>query len=210
MKKLTILFGCVAALSLTACADKKEASNKNFKAALASYFEKKGDVCLDFLHMPAELSEFEAASQKDKPTGRAKELAALEAAGLVKGEMRDISEMNLATKKHFQVKHYEFTEAATPFLLAHNDKKLLCWGKQTVADVIKWRGPVKAGQYEEAEVVFTYKISNIASWAKRDDVQAAFPQVKSGIEGEGKAERVRVVELTSEGWESKKSFFDIR
>ena len=44
---------------------------------------------------------------------------------------------------------------------------------------------------------------NLADWAKKPEVQAAFPVVKSILDGAGSKESKHAIKLTSQGWEAK-------
>ena len=69
--------------------------------------------------------------------------------------------------------------------------------------IVKWEGPMKFGDYQEAGITYTYKLTDVATWASMPEVQAAFVDVKKISEGAGTMERKHVVKLTSEGWEAK-------
>jgi hypothetical protein len=79
----------------------------------------------------------------------------------------------------------------------------LCWGKKALDKIVKWEGPMKFGDYQEAGITYTYKVNNLADWAKKPEVQAAFPVVKSILDGVGSKESKHAVKLTSQGWEAK-------
>ncbi|HBN8600976.1 TPA: hypothetical protein L3730_005862 [Pseudomonas aeruginosa] len=62
---------------------------------------------------------------------------------------------------------------------------------------------MKFGDYQEAGITCTYNVNNLADWAKKPEVQAALPVVKSIIDGAGSKESKHAVKLTSQGWEAK-------
>ena len=66
---------------------------------------------------------------------------------------------------------------------------------------MKWEGPLKLGDYQEVLVTYTYQLTDIADWAKKPDVQAAFPMIKTTMEGAGSKEGKLRLKLTSVGWE---------
>jgi hypothetical protein len=70
-------------------------------------------------------------------------------------------------------------------------------------EVVKWEGPMKFGDYQEAGITYTYKVNNLADWVKMSEVQAAFPGVKSVLDGVGNMESRHAVKLTNQGWEAK-------
>ena len=79
----------------------------------------------------------------------------------------------------------------------------MCWGKKALDKIVKWEGPMKFGDYQEAGITYTYKVNNVADWAKKPEVQAAFPVVKSILDGAGSKESKHAIKLTSQGWEAK-------
>ncbi|MCL2636040.1 MAG: hypothetical protein FWD50_05360 [Betaproteobacteria bacterium] len=204
---LLVVFGSVA---LAACGNKTDANEKNFGAALTQYFDKKGDLCLNErwpvdVDISAMALIIEKSAEKHFGSSSGKRMAALEAVGLVKSE--DVAKA--------KIKRYTLTDAAKPFVqekevdsfgLSGNTKTKqtdLCWGKKALDKVVKWEGPMKFGDYQEAGVTYTYKINSLADWAKSPEVQAAFPSVKSILDGAGKREEEHAVKLTSQGWEAK-------
>jgi hypothetical protein len=79
----------------------------------------------------------------------------------------------------------------------------ICYGKKSIASIVKWEGPMKFGDYQEANVKYLYKIDGLADWANKPEIQAAFPFVAQIINNAGKKEQALGVKLTSIGWEPK-------
>ncbi len=216
-QQLAIL-AALGTVTLAACGSKTDANEKNFGAALTQYFDKKGDLCLNTKRWPVDLNEYDVRLQKTTATGPGGQMAALEAAGLVKGEDIEVDVMGIMGKPtgtKAKVKRYTLTDAAKPFsqekevsaigLNGRTTEKQtdLCWGKKALDKVVKWEGPMKLGDYQEASVTYLYKVNNVAEWAKRPDVQASFPVVKSILEAAGTKPAKHPIKLTSEGWEAK-------
>jgi hypothetical protein len=214
-KHLTILALLGATATLVACGSKTDANEKNFGAALNQYFDKKGELCLEIRKWPVDVSDSELRMQATSRTGLASRMAALEAAGLVKGEDAEApaSVWDIHPNAKVKVKRYVLTDAAKPFVQEKDVRSVgldgvktskqpdLCWGRKTLDKVVKWEGPMKLGDYQEADVTYTYKIEHTADWARRPDVQVAFPAIKMILDGAGKDESKRGVKLTSVGWE---------
>jgi len=51
-----------------------------------------------------------------------------------------------------------------------------CYGQQALDKIVNWRGPTAAGDSEEPTVFYTYRIENLADWAKNPDIQKVFPR----------------------------------
>lgn len=92
-------------------------------------------------------------------------LAALEGAGLVKGEDAEVDIMGIMGKPtgaKAKIKRYTLTDAAKPFVqekevasIGLNGKTTekqtdLCWGKKVLDKLVKWEGPMKFSDYQEA------------------------------------------------------------
>ncbi len=78
----------------------------------------------------------------------------------------------------------------------------LFWGKQTLDKVVKWQGPMKFCEYQEAVVFYTDKLEQVPDWAKKPEMQAAFPAVKQTLDSAGVEQQI-VLDLSSKGWEVK-------
>ena len=215
MKKNIAILAALSIATLTACGNKTDANEKNFGAAMNQYFEESGDLCLN-VSWPVDLSEMDLRLQKTMQAGRANQMAALEAAGLVKGADTEVEIMGIMGRPmgaKAKIKRYTLTDTAKPFaqekvvasigINGKTDEKQtdLCWGKKTLDKVVKWEGPMKLGDYQEAGITYTYKVNNLADWAKKPEVQAAFPEVKITLDRAGSQEYRRTLKLTNRGWE---------
>lgn len=210
----------MTAILLAGCGSKSDPNEKNFGAAIDQYLDKHGDLCLDFVdRWPTYLSDEDLAKQEGKPTSVAGKLAALEAVGLVKSEKGEVPGMGYwgqPSDKKVAGRTYALTDAAKPF--ARDRKGLfsfklsgddaaekpmikLCWAKMAVDKVVKWEGPIKIGDYQEAPVKYQYKITGMADWAQNSDIRRAYPDIEKEIAGAGNQTYQRSLHLTSNGWE---------
>lgn len=218
MKKV-VSSAIAVAILLVGCGNKTDVNAKNFGAAISQYLDKKGELCLDLAKWPVDVPEWDWDEPKRLPTFSAGKMAALEAVGLAKSEVAEVEGSGTNGKPRgvtFKVKRYTLTDAAKPFE-KHKENKYstisqgevketltnLCWGKKALDKVVKWEGPIKLGDYQEVGVKYLYKIDGMADWAKKPELNAAFPQVGRTIEGAGKEEQKHGLSLTSEGWEAR-------
>lgn len=217
MKK--VVGGAVAmTILLAGCGSKTDANEKNFGAAVGQYLDKKGELCLNITKWPVDVNDMDLRLQKTMPTGTAGRMAALEAVGLAKSEDTDVDIMGIMGKPtgaKAKIKRYNLTDAAKPFEQTKEVERIglsgktketqtdLCWGKKALDKVVKWEGPMKFGDYQEANVKYQYKIEGLAEWAKKPEFLAAFPYVGQITEDAGKKEQQHGVKLTSVGWEAK-------
>lgn len=219
MKKRVIYAAVLGALVLASCGSKQDANEKNFGAAISQYLDKKGDLCLRLNKWPVDVSEMDLRLQKTMPTGTAGQMEALAAVGLVSETDTEIDQIgifdNKSTGHKFKVKRYALTDAGKKFYREQEinqiglggSKKVMqgdiCYGKKALDKVVKWEGPMKFGDYQEANVKYLYKIDNLADWTKKPEFLAAFPDVGQIIEAAGTKEQQGGVKLTSLGWEPK-------
>jgi hypothetical protein len=193
---------------LAGCDNKTDANEKNFGSAITRYLDQEGELCLNNIKWPTDVYGSDASLQN--------EMAALEAVGLAKAGDAEVDELNFLGQnpdgRKIKVRRYTLTDAAASFERTKEvpvpgpggRKEMwtgLCWGKLALGKVVKWRGPMKMGDYQVAGVTYQYKIDGLADWAKRTEILAAFPGIGRVTEGAGKEEREQDVELTSVGWE---------
>src|SRR5579859_1747066 len=198
-------------LLLVSCASKKDANEKNFSEALNSYLAKKGQICLAIPSAwPVDLNE----SERRSGMGRAAEMAALEKAGLVRSHETETEYTPPLSSRPVKIKvlRYELTDSGKTFyrqkdrlaLVGNNQVQAdLCYGQQTLDKIVKWDGPTPAGDSKEASVFYTYKIENLAEWAKNPDIQRVFPGVVSTIDAAGRTQMNQALTLTNQGWQAK-------
>ena len=217
MKK-TVWSAAAVAMLLAGCGSKTDPNAKNFGAALDQYFAKRGDLCLGTPRWPVEIEEQDVRIEQRMPGSRAGQMAALEAIGLAKSTEVDkpsVSFTGLPTGRTYRVKSYTLTDASKPYqrevaaasvdllgkpVPARTD---LCWGRKALAEVVKWEGPMKLGDYQEALVQYRYKVDAVADWATKPEVAAVYPQIARVIKGANGEPSQHAVKLTSEGWEAR-------
>ena len=211
MKKSLPWLALFSVLLLVSCASKKDANEKNFSEALNSYLAKKGQLCLGIPSAwPVDVNEAERRSGM----GRAAEMAALEKAGLVRSHETETKYTPPLSSRPVKtnVLRYDLTDTGKTFyrekdrLALAGNKQVqgdLCYGQQTLEKIVKWDGPIPVGDSKEASVIYTYKIDNLAEWAKNPDVQRVFPGIISTIEGAGRTQMNQALTLTSQGWQAR-------
>lgn len=211
MKKSLPWFTLFSVLLLVSCASKKDANEKNFSEALNSYLAKKGQLCLGIPSVwPVDLNEAERRSGM----GTAAEMAALEKVGLVRSHEAESEYMAPLSSRPVKTKvlRYELTDNGKTFYrekdrlgLAGNKQVQgdLCYGQQVLDKIVNWQGPTAAGDSKEATVFYTYRIENLADWAKNPNMQRVFPGIVSTIDGAGKTQMNQALTLTSQGWQAK-------
>jgi hypothetical protein len=211
MKKILPWFMFLGVLLLIGCSSKKDANEKNFSEALNSYLAKKGQLCLGIPSTwPVDLNE----AERRGGMGTAAEMVALEKAGLVRSHETETEYTPPLSSRLVRAKvlRYELTDNGKTFYrekhrlgLGGNNQVQgdLCYGQQALDKIAKWEGTTTIGDSNEATVFYTYKIDNLAEWAKNPDIQRVFPGVASTINGAGTTQMNQALILTNQGWQAK-------
>jgi len=209
MKKSLPWLMLLGVLLLVGCASKKDANEKNFSEALNSYLSTKGQLCLGIPSAwPVDLNE----AERRGGMGTAAEMAALEKAGLVRSHEAEIEYTPPLSSRPIKAKvlRYEMTDNGKTFyrekdrLGLTGNKQVqgdLCYGQQALEKIVNWQGPTAAGDSKEATVFYTYRIENLADWAKNPNIQRVFPGIISTIDGAGKTQMNQTLTLTTQGWQ---------
>lgn len=201
---ISLVLGATLVASLSACSSKTSANEKNFGITVSQYFDKKGDLCLDPIKWPVDVYETDIRQQKMYPDNAAGQMSALEAVGLARGEDVELPGAVVDGKANaVKVRRYTMTDAAKPYLHANAGKQpRICWGRKSLSKVIRWADPAKVDGHEETSVIYTYKLSDVADWARKPQVKEAFPELGRNIDGERSQKEKLYVKLTPNGWEA--------
>jgi hypothetical protein len=138
------------------------------------------------------------------------QMAVLEQAGLVRSSdttavvHRTLDALHGPTAPQ-PVKHYALTPEGqkyfrtTPGIFGKTTS--FCYGDKTVDSIVKWTEPATMGAATQSEVTYTYKITDLAPWAERPDVQRKFWDVRATVSGISRANEIAGLQLTNQGWE---------
>ena len=210
MKNKVLCVMVLGTLLLVGCAGKSDANEKNLSEATNAYLVKKGQLCLGVAtKWPVDLQD----SDRGPGIVRGSEMAALERVGLVRSHEAETEFTPLSGTRPVKAKvlRYELTDDGKKFyrekevLGAVGEKDVrgdICFGQQALDSVIKTEGPITVGDRKEMTLYYTYKIENLANWAKNPDIQRAFPGIVSTINGAGKTTMNQNLTLTDQGWEA--------
>jgi hypothetical protein len=211
MKKTVLCVMVLGTLILLGCGSKNDVNEKNLSDATNANLIKNGQLCLGIVSKwPVDVPK----SESQMTIGRAPEMAALEKIGLVRSHETetDFTPFSNTSPVKTKVLRYELTEEGKKF---YREKELpsltgakesrgdICFGQQALDTVIKTEGPITVGDKKEMTLYYTYKIDNLADWAKNPDIQKTFPGIVSTISGAGKTQINQNLILTDQGWEAK-------
>jgi hypothetical protein len=99
------------------------------------------------------------------------------------------------------VKRYELTAEGKKYFQQISATFGHCYGQKSVDSIVKWTEPATVGTSSQTEVTYTYRIVDSASWAERSEVQQAFSDIQTTINGVSRTTEVAGLQLTSKGWE---------
>ena len=203
------LLVCISASFLLAsCNDAKKPSDANLATAIDQYLSKHGEACaLINRQFPVDVPR----SQPKDQYGSESKLAVLEQAGLLHASDTTavvhgmLDALNGPTRPQ-PVRHYELTDEGKKYFRlipggVVGQTAAFCYGQKSVDSIIKRADPVPTGGTSQTEVTYTYKVSPLAAWASRADVQQAFPDIKTTVDGASKVNQVAALQLTDKGWE---------
>lgn len=149
-----------------------------------------------------------AANWNDK-SGEAAELAALQHAGLVQSSNTTAVVQNMANAlslsphKPQSVKRYTVSIQGQKYFQkvqgTFGQSDGFCYGHEKVDSVVNWTEPVTQGDYSETTVTYTYKIPDLAAWAKLPEVDQVFPSIVITLGAMGKNQTI-ALHLTNKGW----------
>jgi hypothetical protein len=203
---ISLVQGVTLAALLSACNSKTSANEKNFGNTVTQFFNKKGDMCLEPVKWPVDLYETDLRQRKLYPDGLAGQMAALEAVGLAKGENLELPGTIVDGKPNglkVKVRRYTMTDTAKPYLhTGAGGDAHMCWGRKSLDKVVRWAKPVKVNDHEESSVIYTYKLSNMADWARKPQIKEAFAVLGRTVDGEHTQKEKLYVKLTPQGWEA--------
>lgn len=217
----------LAALALAACSSKKDLNEDNLRAALNEMLEKEAPMCTSLPYgtseWPISLKDPEQKKsrnnfewlgltipdpQMERQQEQQKALQALADVGLIQIEAIKYDVLDPAGRPTGYTtpgKRYSLTEAAKPFLRTvhdgskNKDDKQLCWGKIAVDKILKFR--MIPDSQSESYVEYTYKLSDVADWAKNKNVIQNFGKSGIFIAKEGTDQYCNAT-LTEEGWKA--------
>lgn len=195
-----------AFLLLSGCNEAKEPNAAHFTVAINRYLAKRGAECTFFAQtFPIDVP----ASDLKDPYGIARQMAALEGAGLVRGNDTKavIQGMMgaLGPSAPRPVRRYELTDEGRKYFQVRTgglgQGSAFCYGQKTVASIVKWTEPAATEPSTQSEVTYTYKIADLAPWATHADVQQAFGDIRTTVSGISKTDETAELQLTNKGWE---------
>ena len=142
-------------------------------------------------------------------SGAGTRLAALQQAGLVRFQSTTAviesmaNALSLGPKKAEPVKRYTVSDEGQKYFRrlqgTSGESDGFCYGHERVDSIVKWTQPQTQGNYTETTTTYTYKIADLAAWAKLPEIDQTFPSIGMTLGGAGKNQSIPL-HLTDKGW----------
>lgn len=194
-------------LALTACNSAKKPSDKAFTATINAYLSRHGEACTVISRQfPIDILR----SEQNEQYGIGPKLAVLEQAGLVHGTattavVHGMLDPLRGSTPPQPVKRYELTANGKKYFQqiagTFGQTDGFCYGQKSVDAIVKWTEPVTVDSSSQTHVTYTYKIADLAPWAKDPDVQREFGDIRTTVNGISKLNEIAGLQFTNQGWE---------
>jgi hypothetical protein len=202
----TILLTLTVTVMLGGCNNGKKPSAANFTKAINQYLAGHGQECTYFAQtFPIDVPASELKDQFGTPA----QMAALEQVGLVSGSdttavIRGMMGA-LGPSAPRPVRRYELTDKGRKYFQIKpgvlGQSGAFCYGHEAVDSIVTWTKPESMGSVLQSEATYTYKMPDLAPWAKQADVQQAFDDIPTTVNGISKAHERVSLQLANKGWE---------
>jgi len=205
----TFIAAAALSVSLASCSNKKDLTEGNLIDALNTYYAPGPGICLHAEQFPIAASRAEIRNAEtvgnDPVLTPIPGLEALKSAGLLASHDAPSPASDGAVARTYVLTDAgaaAFKDMPAASGPVPNDSRYgaFCYGHVQVTHVAKW----DAEYMGESTAYFNYEMAGLPEWAKRQDVQRAFPALGRLVRGAdpGKTSSV-VMRLTSNGWEVK-------
>jgi hypothetical protein len=184
-KKLFTAAICGVILLAAGC-NKTDANKTNFKTAIDNYYQAH-QACLwtDAKKFPVQA----ATSDESKTEG----YDALTDAGLLTRTTAEKKQFLIGSK---QVNNYDVsakgrsTWTQDPTQPGYGN---FCYGHRAVTSIDNYTSSVNSSGSKTAQVNYHFQLTNVADWAKSQEMQTAFPQLNSALAGSQPAQTTLVM-----------------
>lgn len=205
MKKLQVL---LISFFLVGCSNPQNATDANFKDAIQKYFN---DTRACFSIDVAFPYEHEKKRNKNVILEELVKLGLLSKEDSIKVSENMFNKKLLtkesAVKYSLKAKGEKVATLIRKNTAFSSGKTKICYGVYKVEDIIDFSEPADMFGQKISKVNYTYKISNVASWAENDVLKMKYATLKKDLNSSQKSERGKVILiLTNKGWLHKKQF----
>lgn len=184
----------VLTLSLTGCSNPQEASNSNFSKAIQAFLSSREQaLCLPLAKQQTPFVLVNSSSDK-RQTDILVEL------GLLKSKKTQVEVSQLFGTTNKEGTEYDLTSDGKKYLVELSSQRIgFCTGTYKVSTIENFTTPTAYNGITVSQVNFTYKLDNLAKWAKNPAVlnfDGKLKQLLETNERQGKATLFQ----TNNGW----------
>lgn len=196
-------------LSLSGCANPKDANKGNFKAAINDYLENKR-ACVRLTARFGTNIAFPYKTSRNYYTSNQQKLRKFTVLGFLSSQVTDNS-------RYRRRVIYNLTDKG----LSHFDESRsgFCYGKLRVKEILNFTEPNSNSNsvafqyspqfgYTTSTVNYTVETIDIENWAKSKETQQMFPTIKSRLNKDKPLRYTTTLILTNNGWVHGDSFIN--
>lgn len=201
MRQWTMLIA--SSLILLSGCNSKKPNEAKLRSAIDQYLLTQTKACV------AVDGEFPLDVPAGGKSGEGARLAALERAGLLQSTNATAvvasmaNALSLSPKKAEPVKRYTVSSEGRKYFQrvrgTFGQSDGFCYGHEKVDAIVNWTEPETQGNYAETTATYTYKILDLAPWAKLPEIDQVFPSINTMLGGTSKNQTIPL-HLTNNGW----------
>ena len=191
-----------AMLAIVGCNNNHQSSDeRSIRIELDEHLKNEQNLCLNTPSLPiGQLAEGSLISSKES-----KEILALHQIGLLNRASSNTPDSTTSTQ-------YSLSKAALPYLRKVEIKTFglqgaktktenrICYGVKKISQIIEKQPADISGQTTQVIISYTYKINNLAEWARENGILEAFPDIRKTIDNANNKEEQKILRRTSRGW----------
>jgi len=189
-------------LLLSGCKNLSKPNDAEIKSVIDQYLASHGPSCT-WLGQPFPVNVTKA--QLSRNEGVALQMTTLEKAGLVQSlETVNRTQNPLGGVTEQDVRRYEPASAGKPYLrqvrAVLTESAGFCYGTKSVDSLSELSDSPSPHPDISMQVTYTYKIADLAPWARRPDVQNEFGDIRTAVTGISRTAETIGLQLTDKGW----------
>lgn len=190
-------------LLVSGCKNSSKPNDAQIKSIIDQYLTSHGPSCT-WLGQPFPVNVTRAQLARNE--GVALQMTTLEKAGLVQSfETVNRVQNPLGGVTELGVRRYEPTSAGKPYLrqvrAVLTESAGFCYGTKSVDSLSELSAPPSPHPDMSMQVTYTYKIADLASWARQPDIQSEFGDIRATVTGISRTAETIRLQPTDKGWE---------
>lgn len=174
-------------MALSACSNRKDGTEATFKEAIEARLAAVPQMCVFVDRLwPSDVSDSDSTASR---------YSSLAAAGLLSATAISVPNLD-SWGKTLPGHRYDLTANGKKYL----EGGVFCYGKARFKELISSEPVTTVAGLSSTKVYFKYEIDDLQDWAKRSDVQTAFPEIKSAIQGQENGHMMMKLIMDGDHW----------